>query len=136
MRAVGFLDQEAGRGSHRLGLRLFGLGTAAITNLPLHREAAPFVDALREELAAIRARGWAIDDRGHEADLCCVAAPIRNAAGCVLAAVGTSSPPRGMAARPLRPVPSGSRCPRPPPGPPRGPGNGWAAAASTRRPRA
>jgi DNA-binding IclR family transcriptional regulator len=178
LRAAGFLEQEASRGNYRLGLKLFGLGNTALTNMPLHREAAPFVDtlaklsgetvhlcvfdgtqmvfvergldrarpnnvvttmeatpchstgvgkaalafqspavidriiglglqrftrntivapeALGEELAAIRARGYAIDDCEHEPDLRCVAAPIRNAAGRVFAAVSISGSTRRM----------------------------------------
>ncbi|MDR3470743.1 MAG: IclR family transcriptional regulator [Devosia sp.] len=178
LRAVGFLEQEASRESYRLGLKLFGLGNTALTNMPLHRKAAPFVEALaklsgetvhlcvfegsqmvfversldrarpnnmvttmeatpchstgvgkaalafqppavidriiglglqrftrntiiapetlREELAAIRARGYAIDDCEHEPDLRCVAAPIRNVTGRVFAAVSVSGNIRRM----------------------------------------
>ena len=52
--------------------------------------------ALREELARIRARGFAIDDCEHEADIRCVAAPIRNSGGRVFAAVSLSGPIRRM----------------------------------------
>lgn len=48
LRAVGFLDQDASRERYRLGLKLFELGSTAITNLPLYREARPFVDTLSE----------------------------------------------------------------------------------------
>ena len=177
LRAVGFLDQEASRDRYRLGLKLFELGSTALTNLPLYREAPPFVDTLsklsgedvhlcifdgaqmvfvnrsdqvggrphntvitmeatpchstgvgkaalafqpeavierviraglprftgntivdpdrlKEELAAIRARGYSIDDCEHEPDLRCVGAPIRNAAGRVFAAISASGPTR------------------------------------------
>jgi DNA-binding IclR family transcriptional regulator len=53
-------------------------------------------EALRQELAAIRARGYAIDDCEHEADLRCVAAPIRNAAGRVFAAISVTGNTRRM----------------------------------------
>ncbi len=178
LRAAGFLEQEASRENYRLGLKLFGLGNTALTTMPLHREAAPFVDtlaklsaeavhlfvfdgtqmvfvargregarpnnvvttmestpchstgvgkaalafqtptvidriiglglqrftrntivtaeALREELAAIRARGYSIDNCEHEPDLRCVAAPIRNAAGRVFAAISVSGSVRRM----------------------------------------
>jgi IclR family transcriptional regulator, KDG regulon repressor len=178
LRAVGFLEQEARGGNYRLGIRLFGLGNAALTNMPLYRVAAPFVDALaklsgetvhlcvfdgtqmvfvergherarpnnlvttmettpchstgvgkaalafqppaviervigmglqrftrntiiapdalRCELATIRARGYAIDNCEHEPDLYCVAAPIRHAARRVFAAVSISGVTRRM----------------------------------------
>jgi len=177
LRAVGFLDQEASRDRYRLGLKLFELGSTALTNLPLYREAPPFVDTLaklsgndvhlcvfdgaemvfvnrsdqatgrphntvitmektpchstgvgkaalayqseavidrivraglsrftdktivdgrrfKQDLAATRASGYSIDDCEHEADLRCVGAPIRNAAGRVFAAVSASGPTR------------------------------------------
>jgi IclR family KDG regulon transcriptional repressor len=179
LRTVGFLEQEASRERYRLGLKLFELGNAAITNLPLYREAGPFVDTLaklsgeivhlcvfdgsrmvfieqasdrarphnvvttmeatpchstgvgkaalafqpeaviervirlglkpftrntiveperlRAELAEIRARGYAIDDCEHEPDLRCVAAPIRNSTGCVIAAISVSGNTRRVA---------------------------------------
>lgn len=48
--------------------------------------------ALEAELAAIRERGWASTTEELELGLNAVAAPIRNAAGDVAAAVGTSGP--------------------------------------------
>jgi DNA-binding IclR family transcriptional regulator len=177
LRALGFLEQDASRERYRLGLKLFELGNVALTNLPLYREARPYVDtlarlsgedvhlcvfdgsqmvfveraerdagrphntvttmeaspchstgvgkaalafqpeavvervirlglrpftrntivdpvALRRELAAIRARGYSIDNCEHEPDLRCVGAPIRNAAGRVFAAISASGPAR------------------------------------------
>jgi IclR family transcriptional regulator, KDG regulon repressor len=179
LRALGLLEQEASRERYRLGLKLFELGNTALANLPLYREAPPYVDtlarlsgedvhlcvfdgsqmvfveraerdagggrphntltrmeatpchstgvgkaalafqpeaavervvrlglrpftrntivdpaALRRELAAIRARGYAIDDCEHEPGLRCVAAPIRNAAGRVFAGISASGPSR------------------------------------------
>ena len=179
LRALGFLEQDASRERYRLGLKLFELGNTALTNLPLYREARPYVDtlarlsgedvhlcvfdgsqmvfveraerdagrphntvtrmeaspchstgvgkaalafqpevavervvrlglrpftrntivdagALRRELAAIRARGYSIDDCEHEPDLRCVGAPIRNAAGRVFAAISASGPARRL----------------------------------------
>jgi DNA-binding IclR family transcriptional regulator len=178
LRAVGFLEQEASRENYRLGLRLFGFGNTALTNMPLHREAAPFVDTLaklsgetvhlcvfdgtqmvfversldrgrpnnvvttvetspchstgvgkaalafqppavidhvialglqrftrntivtgdvlRQELATIRARGYAIDDCEHEPDVRCVAAPVRNSSGRVFAALSVTGNTRRM----------------------------------------
>jgi len=180
LRAVGFLEQEASRERYRLGLKLFELGNIAVTNLPLHREAGPFVDTLaklsgetvhlcvfdglhmvfiertreggqphntvttveatpchctgvgkaalafqppavverifglglqrytrntiveperlREELTAIRRRGYAVDDCEHEPEVRCVAAPIRNAAGRVFAAISVSGEARRLTA--------------------------------------
>lgn len=46
LRDVGFLDQDQERDSYRLGLKLFELGSVALTNLDIHREAYPYVDEL------------------------------------------------------------------------------------------
>jgi IclR family KDG regulon transcriptional repressor len=176
LRSVGFLEQDASRDRYRLGLKLFELGGNALMNLPLYREAPPFVDTLaklsgedvhlcifdgaqmvfvnrrnqvarphntvitmeaspchstgvgkaalafqseavierviraglarftpntivepkrlKAELAAIRARGYSIDDAEHEPELRCVGAPIRNSAGRVFAAISASGPSR------------------------------------------
>lgn len=177
LRSVGFVEQDASRDRYRLGLKLFELGGTALTNLPLYREAPPFVDTLaklsgedvhlcifdgaqmvfvnrrsqiaarphntvitmeaspchstgvgkaalafqseavidrviraglprftpstivepkklKAELAAIRARGYSIDDCEHEPELRCVGAPIRNGAGRVFAAISASGPAR------------------------------------------
>ena len=175
LRSVGFLEQDASRDRYRLGLKLFELGGSALMNLPLYREAPPFVDTLaklsgedvhlcifdgaqmvfvnrrsqiaprphntvitmeaspchstgvgkaalafqsdvvidrviraglprftpntivepkrlKAEFAAIRTRGYSIDDCEHEPELRCVGAPIRNSAGRVFAAVSASGP--------------------------------------------
>ena len=47
MRDVGLLDQDRERESYRLGLRLFEYGNTVLSNLELHREALPTLDALR-----------------------------------------------------------------------------------------
>ena len=177
LRSVGFLEQDASRDRYRLGLKLFELGGTALTNLPLYREAPPFVDTLaklsgedvhlcifdgaqmvfvnrhtqgatsphntvitmeaspchstsvgkaalafqgaavidrviraglprftpntivepkklKAELAAIRSRGYSIDDCEHEPELRCVGAPIRHSAGRVFAAISASGPAR------------------------------------------
>lgn len=44
--ANGLLDQDRARGEYRLGLRLFALGSIALANLDLHREAGPAIDRL------------------------------------------------------------------------------------------
>jgi IclR family transcriptional regulator, KDG regulon repressor len=177
LRSVGFLEQDASRDRYRLGLKLFELGGTALTNLPLYREAPPFVDTLaklsgedvhlcifdgaqmvfvnrhtqiatsphntvitmeaspchstgvgkaalafqseavidrviraglprftpntivepkrlKAEFAAIRSRGYSIDDCEHEPELRCVAAPIRNGTGRVFAAISSTGPAR------------------------------------------
>lgn len=52
--------------------------------------------ALREELAAIRARGYAIDRGEHQPGLHCVGAPIRDSAGRVFAGISVSGPARDI----------------------------------------
>lgn len=47
---------------------------------------------LKAELARVRERGWAIDDEEHQPGQRCVAAPIRNASGRVIAAISVSGP--------------------------------------------
>ena len=49
-------------------------------------------DELQAELAHIRERGYAVDNAEHQPGLRCVAAPIRNAAGDVFAAISVSGP--------------------------------------------
>jgi DNA-binding IclR family transcriptional regulator len=44
------------------------------------------------ELAAVNARGYALDKEEHEAGVCCVAAPIRDMKGDVIAALSVSGP--------------------------------------------
>ncbi len=51
---------------------------------------------LLEELASIRQRGYAIDDEEIEAGLRCVAAPIRNHSGRVIAAISVAAPVQRM----------------------------------------
>ncbi len=48
--------------------------------------------ALREDLAATRARGYSIDNGEHQPALRCVGAPVRNSAGRVFAALSVSAP--------------------------------------------
>jgi len=177
LRSVGFLEQDASRDRYRLGIKLFELGGSALMNLPLYREAPPFVDTLaklsgedvhlcvfdgaqmvfvnrrsqitprphntvitmeaspchstgvgkaalafqsdavidrviraglprftpntivepkrlKAELAAIRSRGYSVDDCEHEPELRCAGAPIRNGTGRVFAAISASGPSR------------------------------------------
>lgn len=172
LREIGFIDQDARNGSYSLGIGLFELGSLALSNMDLLREAKPFMDKLsrlagesahlgvftgyevivvereeptervsrgmqpsesspayctgvgkallafqkpevieriidgglkaytnntitapdrlRQEMAEIRSRGYAIDDCEHELWVRCVAAPIRNASGHVFAAVSVT----------------------------------------------
>lgn len=48
--------------------------------------------ALREELARIRERGYAVDDGEHRPGLRCIGAPIRNHQGQVIAGISISGP--------------------------------------------
>jgi DNA-binding IclR family transcriptional regulator len=49
-------------------------------------------EALRADLAATRARGYAVDNGEHQPSLRCVGAPIRNASGRIFAAISVSAP--------------------------------------------
>ena len=66
--------------------RIIGLGLRAFTPQTITDP-----DRLLTELQAIRARGHAIDDREHQPNVRCVAAPIRGVDGRVFAAVSVSS---------------------------------------------
>lgn len=175
LREIGFIQQEARSGLYSLGIRLFELGSLALANMDLMREAKPFMDrlsrlasetvhlgvfdgynvivvereepqdrvstrnlsgtesapayctsvgkavlafqgaevidriaaagmkpftantlttveALKADLAAIRERGYSIDNSEHQIWVRCVAAPIRNAGGQVFAAVSVTGP--------------------------------------------
>ncbi|MBT2409291.1 IclR family transcriptional regulator [Streptomyces sp. ISL-12] len=52
----------------------------------------PSADAFLKELAKVREQGWATDLGGHEESINCVAAPVRDAAGRVVAAMSVSAP--------------------------------------------
>jgi IclR family acetate operon transcriptional repressor len=49
-------------------------------------------EALRREMAAIRARGWAIDNEERTLGMRCVAAPVYNAYGEAIAGISVSGP--------------------------------------------
>jgi len=51
---------------------------------------------LREELAGVRLRGYAIDDEEIEVGLRCIAAPIRDHSGSVVAAISVAAPVQRM----------------------------------------
>lgn len=46
LREIGFIDQDARNGSYSLGVGLFELGSLALSNMDLLREAKPFMDRL------------------------------------------------------------------------------------------
>ncbi|WP_247873614.1 IclR family transcriptional regulator [Azospirillum brasilense] len=71
--------------------RVLGVGLPAYT-----RNTLTDPDRLREDLAAIRQRGYAIDDGEIDIGVRCVAAPIRNTSGHVFAAVSVSGPATRM----------------------------------------
>jgi DNA-binding IclR family transcriptional regulator len=71
--------------------RIVRLGLPAYTH---HTITDP--QALRSELAAIRARGYSLDLGEVEANVHCVAAPIRNTSGRVIAAISVSGPAKRL----------------------------------------
>ncbi len=62
------------------------------------------IQALKEHLQSIRAQGYALDQEEFESGLTCVAAPIVNHRGAVIAAVSLSGPSNRMDSDKLRPV--------------------------------
>ena len=73
-------DEEVAQRLHPAGLPRF---TARTFTDP---------DALLAELAAVRRRGWAIDDEEHAEGLRCVGAAIHNEHGAVIGAISVSGP--------------------------------------------
>jgi DNA-binding IclR family transcriptional regulator len=63
---------------------------------PLTRNTIIDPAALREHLALVRKRGYAVDDCEHLPDVRCVAAPIRNASGRVFASISVTGPARNF----------------------------------------
>ena len=53
-------------------------------------------DLLMQELASVRARGYAIDDEEIEEGLRCIAAPIRDHTGQVVSAISVAAPVQRM----------------------------------------
>ena len=49
-------------------------------------------ERLRRELARVRAQGYAVDDMEHQRDVRCVAAPVRDYSGRVVASLSVSGP--------------------------------------------
>jgi IclR family KDG regulon transcriptional repressor len=56
------------------------------------RNTIPDRARLLAELRAVRERGWAVDDEEHEVGVRCVAAPVRDRKGSVVAALSISGP--------------------------------------------
>jgi DNA-binding IclR family transcriptional regulator len=104
---------KTGRGASdlftRIGMQLeaycSGIGKVLLAHLPQHEREAylaggPFValtertivepDRLREELDAVFARGYALDDEEIANGLRCMAVPLRNSDGTVIAAISVS----------------------------------------------
>lgn len=67
--------------------RILGLGLHRYTDTTITDP-----EALRGQLAAIRERGYAIDDAEHEPGLRCIGAPIRDQSGRVFASISLSGP--------------------------------------------
>jgi IclR family KDG regulon transcriptional repressor len=59
-------------------------------------------DLLMEELASVRMKGYAIDDEEIEVGLRCVAAPVRNHSGSVIAAISVAAPVQRMSKKNLQ----------------------------------
>lgn len=56
---------------------------------------------LRKELAAVRSRGYATDDEECELGMRCIAAPVRDHGGAVIAAVGVAGPTQRLTKKKL-----------------------------------
>jgi DNA-binding IclR family transcriptional regulator len=73
-------DTEVSEIVRRFGLKAFTANTITTGT------------ALKTELRAVRARGYAIDNEEKEPGLRCVSAPVRNDSGKLLAALSVSGP--------------------------------------------
>ena len=83
-------------------------------------------DDLQDHLVLVGARGWGLDDEEYAAGLRCLAAPVRDAGGEVVAAIGISGPTtRVTLERVADPGAAGA------PGRGAGLGPGWATPART-----
>jgi len=77
--------------------QVLDLGLAAYTPRTITKR-----EALLAELAEVRARNVAIEDEESERGLRCIAAPIRNYAGAVVAALGVAAPVQRMSKRAMK----------------------------------
>ncbi len=50
------------------------------------------IDVLEKELSRVRAMGYAVDEREYNKDIRCVAVPVRDSMGTVVAALGITAP--------------------------------------------
>jgi Transcriptional regulator len=100
----GFIKMDIWNGK-RVAPQVTAVGKALICNLareevqeiaglhplrPVSQRTIVTLPHLLEELAAIRRRGYAIDNEEHEVGVRCVAAPVYAASGEVVAAIGVS----------------------------------------------
>jgi len=60
--------------------------------VPLTPHTITTAAALRAELRLVREQGYAMDDREHQANMRCIAVPLRNDVGEVVAAIGLAGP--------------------------------------------
>ncbi len=79
----------ASRSQHDISLALDGDGLTPMTARTIVTR-----ERLRDELEDVHRRGFAVEDQEHVAATCGVAAPIRDAGGEVIAALGMSVPAR------------------------------------------
>ncbi len=114
-RDIVYVDKVEGRQSVRMGSQIgktspvycTGIGKAAISLLPepafealvaglaFVRHTAQTLatpEALRQEIAAIRTQGFALDQEEHETGIRCVAAPIRAEAADLVAGISVTGP--------------------------------------------
>jgi DNA-binding IclR family transcriptional regulator len=113
--SAGFLEQNAQTGKYRLGVALFELGALVRRRMDVANEARPKLRELldrtgetltrREDLVrmleGVRQRGHAVDDEESESGLRAIAAPVRNHAGTVIAALGVAAPVQRMSKKAL-----------------------------------
>lgn len=108
LEARGLVEQVVDRGRYRLGFGIVLLAGAASSGLDLTRQSRPVCErlaaqrftpvtvtdpeALREQLAAARERGYAVAVEELEVGLNAVAAPLRSYDGAVVGAVSASGP--------------------------------------------
>src|SRR5581483_8503632 len=67
------------------------------------------LEELRRHLAHVQERGWALDDEEFAIGLRCLAAPVRDSSGVVVAAVGISGPTSRITLRDVEPM-AGAVC--------------------------
>jgi len=108
LHAIGFMGSGVGRRSHAY---CTGLGKVLLADLELQEVRRHFehiklisftkqtitnIDLLIQHLEQVRVQGYALDINEHEADVQCVATPIRDIEGKVVAAISVSGPKNRM----------------------------------------